>query len=69
MSIVYLLFTNLGKRKEGEISAYSMFNDNNEEIAGTFGAKFYENMLLHKKQFRVCFLMFNWGDIFGIIFD
>ena len=50
ITIVYLLFTNLGQRKDGEISAYSMFNENNEKIAGTFDAKYYEDMLLNKKQ-------------------
>ena len=45
VSIIYFIFTNLGTRQEGEISAYSMFNKNFEKIAGTFGADLYENML------------------------
>ena len=35
----------MGERKAGEISAYSMFNENYEKIAGTFGADLYEKML------------------------
>ena len=31
----YLMFTNLGKRKEGELSAYSVFNKNFERLHGT----------------------------------
>lgn len=29
------MFTNLGKRQEGTLSAYSVFNDNFERLAGT----------------------------------
>lgn len=49
ISIIYFIFNNLGRRKEGELSAYSMFNDNNERIAGTFDAQFYEDMMRGKK--------------------
>ena len=49
VSIIYFIFTNLGQRKDGELSAYSMFNDNYERIAGTFDGQFYENMLRGKK--------------------
>jgi hypothetical protein len=31
----YFMFTNLGKREEGTLSAYSVFNDNFERLAGT----------------------------------
>lgn len=31
-----LIFTNLGKRAPGTLSAYSIFNKNNEKILGTF---------------------------------
>ena len=31
----YWMFTNLGKRKEGTLSAYSVFNDNFERLHGT----------------------------------
>ncbi|ETO32416.1 hypothetical protein RFI_04699 [Reticulomyxa filosa] len=45
ITIIYLIFTNLGKRKKGELSAYSMFNHNFEQITGTFDGEFYDNML------------------------
>ncbi|ETO36258.1 SEC-C motif family protein [Reticulomyxa filosa] len=47
ITIIYLIFTNLGKRKKGELSAYSMFNHNFEQITGTFDGEFYDNMLRH----------------------
>ena len=31
-----LIFANLGKRAPGTLSAYSIFNKNNEKILGTF---------------------------------
>ena len=31
----YWMFTNLGKRKEGTLSAYSVFNENFERLHGT----------------------------------
>jgi hypothetical protein len=31
----YFMFTNLGKRQPGTLSAYSVFNDNFERLAGT----------------------------------
>lgn len=31
----YFMFTNLGKRKEGTLSAYSVFNENFERLHGT----------------------------------
>ena len=31
-----LIFTNLGKRAPGTLSAYSVFNKNNEKLLGTF---------------------------------
>lgn len=31
----YLMFTNLGKREKGTLSAYSVFNDNFERLYGT----------------------------------
>eukprot|EP01084_Bolivina_argentea_P003777 7111_1 len=49
ISIIYFIFNNLGKRKNGQLSAYSMFNDNYERIAGTFDGAFYEDMLRGKK--------------------
>eukprot|EP01084_Bolivina_argentea_P206144 352020_1 len=50
ISIIYFIFNNLGKRKAGELSAYSVFNNNYEQIAGTFDASYYENMLRGKSK-------------------
>ena len=35
ITIIALIFLNLGKRKPGELSAYSVFNPNNERILGS----------------------------------
>ena len=35
LTIICLIFLNLGKRKPGELSAYSVFNPNHERILGT----------------------------------
>ena len=35
LTIICLIFLNLGKRKPGELSAYSVFNPNQERILGT----------------------------------
>ena len=32
----YFIFSNLGKRKEGEMSAYSVFNKGYKQLPGTF---------------------------------
>lgn len=37
-SIVALIFLNLGQRREGELSAYSVFNDGFRELPGTLNA-------------------------------
>ena len=37
-SIIILIFSNLGKRKPWQLSAYSVFNPNFERIPGTFTA-------------------------------
>lgn len=42
LSGLYLVFTNLGKLKPGERSAYSLFNPNNEKLPGTFGTEHME---------------------------
>lgn len=38
LTIIALIFCNLGKRKPWELSAYSIFNPNFERIPGTFSA-------------------------------
>ena len=35
ITIIALIFLNLGQRKPGELSAYSVFNPNNERILGS----------------------------------
>lgn len=35
----YFIFSNLGKRKEGEMSAYSVFNKGYKQLPGTFSAE------------------------------
>lgn len=37
--LMWLIFNNLGERKEGEMSAYSIFNAGGERITGTFTAE------------------------------
>ena len=36
VSGIVFIFLNLGKRKQGELSAYSVFNKGFKKIAGTF---------------------------------
>ena len=36
ISGIVFIFLNLGKRKQGELSAYSVFNKGFKKIAGTF---------------------------------
>jgi len=36
---IFLMLTNMGKRRSGEMSAYSVFNPNCESIQGTFTAQ------------------------------
>lgn len=37
-SCFYLIYSNLGKREEGQLSAYSVFNENFQELPGTLNA-------------------------------
>ena len=37
LTIIALIFLNLGQRKPGELSAYSVFNPHNERILGSLG--------------------------------
>ena len=45
VSCILFMTSNLGKRKKGEASAYSVFNKNCEEIDGTFSAQQFDNQL------------------------
>lgn len=42
-----MIFLNLGERKPGELSAYSVFNDGFEEILGTLNAKQFDREIRH----------------------
>eukprot|EP00088_Acartia_fossae_P004851 TRINITY_DN12094_c0_g1_i9.p1 TRINITY_DN12094_c0_g1~~TRINITY_DN12094_c0_g1_i9.p1 ORF type:complete len:173 (-),score=28.26 TRINITY_DN12094_c0_g1_i9:136-654(-) len=44
----YLMFTNMGRRRQGEASAYSVFNPNCESIDGTLTAQQFENEIRHR---------------------
>ena len=39
ISGLIFIFTNTGKRKEGTLSAYSVFNEGYEELMGTFNMR------------------------------
>jgi len=39
LAIIYYIFTCLGERKPGELSAYSVFNENGERLPGTMTAE------------------------------
>ncbi|CAD5122953.1 DgyrCDS11346 [Dimorphilus gyrociliatus] len=47
ISIFFIIFINLGSRKRGEKSAYSVFNENCERLDGTFTAEQFERELRH----------------------
>ena len=61
ITIIALIFLNLGERKPGELSAYSVFNPNHERIIGSlstnsfglgpnqFSANFYDNSVLNQQ--------------------
>lgn len=41
------MFTNLGKRKKGEMSAYSVFNKNQKALPGSLQASQFEAEIRH----------------------
>lgn len=45
-SLIGAIFMNLGTRKEGEFSAYSVFNDGFKQLMGTLNAEQFEQELL-----------------------
>ena len=47
VSAILLMTSNLGKRKAGEASAYSVFNENCEAIDGTLTAQQFEREIRH----------------------
>ncbi|KAK3272401.1 hypothetical protein CYMTET_19303 [Cymbomonas tetramitiformis] len=42
-----VIFSNLGKRAEGEMSAYSVFNEGYQELPGTFNAERVDQQVRH----------------------
>lgn len=47
-SIIGFIFCNLGRREEGTLSAYSVFNPNFERLDGTFSSDDFERNVLHR---------------------
>lgn len=47
-SLLYFIFANLGKRREGELSAYHVFNKDFKALPGQLQASQIEAELLHK---------------------
>ena len=54
-----LIFANLGQRKPGTLSAYSVFNKNNEKLLGTFDLDSVERSFLHRNIDPNSFLYFS----------
>lgn len=48
-SLFVFIFINLGSRKPGELSAYSVFNPHCERLPGTMTAEHFERDLLKRK--------------------
>ncbi|PRP79412.1 hypothetical protein PROFUN_08173 [Planoprotostelium fungivorum] len=47
-SLFFLMFSNLGQRKEGELSAYNVFNRGGKALPGQLTASQFESEILHK---------------------
>jgi hypothetical protein len=52
ISLFLLVFLNLGERKEGELSAYSVFNKGFQRILGTIDIEQFENEIRHNLQWN-----------------
>ncbi|CEF70246.1 Uncharacterised domain SAYSvFN-containing protein [Strongyloides ratti] len=48
--LMFLMFLNMGKRKKGEVSAYSVFNENFEALPGQMTAEQFEEAMLKRKK-------------------
>ena len=53
LSLVGMIFLNLGERKKGELSAYSVFNKGFMKLLGTTTAEQFENEILHRNNFEI----------------
>mmetsp|Transcript_6013 Transcript_6013/g.7583 ORF Transcript_6013/g.7583 Transcript_6013/m.7583 type:complete len:226 (+) Transcript_6013:280-957(+) len=49
LSCFYLMFANLGRRQEGMLSAYSIFNPGYRELPGTLNAQRLESELIYSR--------------------
>ena len=51
ISCILFIFINLGKREKGTLSAYSVFNKDNQKLLGEFGSENVDSMfgINHKK--------------------
>uniref|UniRef100_A0A7S2WSL2 SAYSvFN domain-containing protein n=1 Tax=Mucochytrium quahogii TaxID=96639 RepID=A0A7S2WSL2_9STRA len=45
LTLFYLIFTNLGERKDGSLSAYSVFNKGFKKLPGTFTAEEFDQQM------------------------
>lgn len=48
LSMFLAIFLNLGSRKAGEMSAYSVFNDGFQQLLGTMTAEQFDNEIRHR---------------------
>jgi hypothetical protein len=48
ISLFGVIFFNLGKRKEGDLSAYSVFNDGFQQLLGTMNAEQFDNEIRNR---------------------
>jgi hypothetical protein len=48
LSLFGLIFSNLGKKKEGDLSAYSVFNDGFQQLLGTMNAEQFDNEIRNR---------------------
>uniref|UniRef100_A0A0K0FVI4 SAYSvFN domain-containing protein n=1 Tax=Strongyloides venezuelensis TaxID=75913 RepID=A0A0K0FVI4_STRVS len=48
--LMFLMFLSLGKRKRGEVSAYSVFNENFEALPGQMTSEQFEEAMLRRKK-------------------
>ena len=52
LSMIVSIFMNLGKRKRGEMSAYSVFNEGFKQLLGTLNAEQFDNEIRHNAHGR-----------------
>lgn len=50
LSLILFTYWNTGRRRRGEMSAYSVFNDNCERLAGSMTAEHFERDMLRQRR-------------------